>query len=104
MTERKTSERTRETGETNERTGSEPPNPRLLFKETFEAQLDRLEQWCENIDEWQREGVDRTERAIDEFADASKETVEYVEALTADLRKNSIEALREMNEQLDPDA
>lgn len=86
-----------------DQTTSQPQNPMHFFQETFETQIDRLDDWCETMDEWQREGFERTEQAIDEVADASKDTLEYVERLTEEWRKTSMETLRHMNDQLDAD-
>lgn len=86
-----------------ESNSSQTQNPMNFFQRAIETQIDRIDDWYDTMEEWQDQGFERTEQAIDHMADASKDTLDYVEQLTEEWRNTSLETLRHMNDQLDSD-
>lgn len=60
-----------------------------------DQQFDRMNAWMEQMEKMQSKGLDRTEDAIDEMANLSKETLHYADKLSSEWRKMSIDAMRQ---------
>lgn len=68
-----------------------------------DGQIDRMNSWLEQMEKWQKEGFERTEAAIDEAADLSKTTLDYVQRLSEEWREMGMETLRQTSETLKTD-
>lgn len=78
-------------------------NPFSFFTRIMDGQVDRVDAWLEQMQEWQHKGFDRTEEAIDEAADLSKTTLRYVQRLTDEWQEMSTETMRQMTDRVNAD-
>lgn len=74
-----------------------------FFSKMVDQQFDRMNAWMDQMENLQQKGIDRSEDAIDEMANLSKETLHYADKLSNEWRKMSIDAMRQTTDSIRPD-
>lgn len=74
-----------------------------FFSNMMDDQLERMDAWLDEMQEWQKKGFERTEDAIDEAADLSKATLSYVERLSDEWAELSTETIRQATDTMKTD-
>lgn len=82
---------------------SQSQNPMSFFSRMVDEQVDRVNHMFDEVEKWQHKGFERTERVIDEAAEASKTTLEYLEDVTREWQKMSVDTLRQTTDTLRSD-
>ena len=83
---------------------SHTQNPFSFFNNMMDEQVDRMNAWFDEVEKIQSKSFDRAEQVIDEAAEAGKTTLEYFENLSHEMRKMSIDTLRQTTESIQSDA
>ena len=74
-----------------------------FFNDIVEEQFEQADAWLDEMQEWQKKGFERTEKAIDEAADLGKTTLDYAQRLSEEWRELSMQTFRQTTETLRTD-
>lgn len=67
---------------------------KLFDNKLFDAQLERMNAWMEQMEELQKQNIDRSAEAMEEMAELGKETLNYAEDLSRQWVELNLETFR----------
>ena len=69
-----------------------------FFQKLVEGQLDRIDDWYEQVEALQKKGFDQADQVMENTANLSRASISYAQELTQDFWRLSLDAVKDANE------